>query len=532
MTPQEFPAPQVPVAPTPLTRGGPVTRVWAGIDQGTTSTRTNLYDDAGNCVATARRQSITTHPFPGWDEQDGNALVAAIEETVREALASVPGAELAGIGLANQGESVIAFDRRTGAPLSNAILWSDRRAGTIIGRFAGTPEASRVQQITGLRPDPYYSAAKIAWALVNLPAVTAAAAAGTLAIATLDAFFIYRLARGAYLTDPSTGSRTQLMALDELRFDEECAAAFGIDLNLLPRMVDTVFADGLPTTLGAPLYASAADQLAAMAALGAVAPGDTKMTYGTGCFIDTNVGPNPRRPGHGLMPTYGWTIPGEPKAWAIEGGVFSVATAVDWLVSLGIAERASQVGELAAASAAVSNFDLRMQHPLFLPSFTGIGAPWWRSEAAGVVAGLRASTDRHDMAFSVLDGIAQRVCDVVGAIDAELQTAASLRADGGLSVNRTLMQRQADLCGRPIAIADHHDNTAAGAAGLAAIGAGELDLAGLASRTKFTRTVEPALSDRHRELERARWIEFIESTAALEPPALTTAAHRRTEERK
>ncbi|MGV0742614.1 FGGY family carbohydrate kinase [Mycolicibacterium sp. XJ870] len=532
MASQEFPAAEALVTPTPLTRHGRVTRVWAGIDQGTTSTRTNLYDDAGQCVATARRQSITTHPFPGWDEQDGNALVCAIDETVREAMASVPGADLAGIGLANQGESIIAFDRRTGEPLSKAILWSDRRAGAIVEGFATTAAASRVEEITGLRPDPYYSAPKIAWALLNEPAVTAAAAAGTLAIGTLDAFFIFRLAHGVYVTDPSTGSRTQLMALDELQFDDTCAAAFGIDVNVLPKMVDTVFAEGLPTTLGAPLYATATDQLAAMAALGAVAPGDTKMTYGTGCFIDTNVGPNPRRPRHGLMPTYGWTIPGEPKAWAIEGGVFSVATAVDWLVGLGIAERASQVGDLAATSAAASNFDLRMQHPLFLPSFTGIGAPWWRSEAAGVFAGLRASTDRHDMSFAVLDGIAQRVCDVVSAVDAELQTPASLRADGGLSVNKTLMQRQADLCGRPIAIADHHDNTAAGAAGLAAIGAGELDLAGLASRSKFTHTVEPNLPDRYRELERARWIEFLESTSALEPPALTEAAHRRTEEQK
>lgn len=515
----------------PLTRRGPVTRVWAGIDQGTTSTRTNLYDDAGHCVATARRRSHTAHPLPGWDEQDGDALVTAIEETVREAVASVPGAELAGIGLANQGESVIAFNRLTGAPLSKAILWSDRRAGTIVDRVAGTPAAARVEEVTGLRLDPYYSAARIAWALLNLPEVAAASADGTLAIGTLDTFFIHRLAHGAYVTDPSTGSRTQLMSLDDLRFDPECAAAFGIDAALLPEIVDTVFTEPLPTTLGAPLYASATDQLAALAALGAISPGDTKMTYGTGCFIDTNVGAQPCRPGHGLMPTYAWTIPAEPKAWAIEGGVFSAATAVDWFVGLGLAENASHVATLAASCRAAEDFELRMQHPMFLPSFTGIGAPWWRSDAAGVLAGLRASSDRQDLAFAVLDGIAQRVADVVDAVDAELGMPATLRADGGLSVNRTLMQRQADLCGRPIAIADHHDNTAAGAAGLAAIGAGELDLGGLAARARFSCTMEPMLPEEQRVPERARWRAFVDASTSLDPPALIEAARRRTEER-
>ncbi|WP_231643290.1 FGGY family carbohydrate kinase [Mycolicibacterium baixiangningiae] len=507
-----------------------VTRVWAGVDQGTTSTRTNLYDDEGHCVATARRRSVTTHPFPGWDEQDGNALVAAIEETVREAVASVPGAELAGIGLANQGESIIAFNRRTGEPLSNAILWSDRRAGGVVERLAGTAEGTYVEDVTGLQLDPYYSAARMAWALLNVPEVAAAAADGTLAIGTLDAFFIHRLAFGAYVTDPSTGSRTQLMSLDNLEFDKGVAAVFGVDIAMLPTMVDTVFAEPLPTILGAPLYANAADQLAAMAALGVVSPGETKMTYGTGCFIDTNVGSAPRRPGHGLMSTYAWTIPGEPKAWAIEGGVFSAATAVDWLVALGLAESAAQVGEFASQAAAAADHDLRMQHPLFLPSFTGVGAPWWRADAAGVFAGLRASTNRHDLSFAVLDGIAQRVTDVIDAVDSELGTAATLRADGGLSANRTLMQRQADLCGRPIAIADHHDNTAAGIAGLAAIGAGELDLAGLAARATFTHTVEPTLAPSHRALERARWHEFVNATRALDPPRLMDAAHKRTQE--
>ncbi|MGH3582988.1 MAG: FGGY family carbohydrate kinase, partial [Mycobacterium sp.] len=230
-------------------------RVWAGIDQGTTSTRTNLYDESGRCVASARRLSRTAHPRPGWDEQDGNALLTAIEDTVAEAVASLDGAEVIGIGLANQGESIIAFDRRTGTPLSPAILWSDRRAGGIVDSMRTTAHAARIEDVTGLRLDPYYSAARIAWTLCNVPAVAAAKAAGTLAVGTLDAFFIHRLSGGAFLTDPSTASRTQLMDLDALQYDPQVAAAFGIDTGWLPTIVDSVLPEPVPTKLGAPLYA-------------------------------------------------------------------------------------------------------------------------------------------------------------------------------------------------------------------------------------------------------------------------------------
>ncbi|GAA0443326.1 glycerol kinase [Acrocarpospora corrugata] len=488
-------------------------RVFAGVDQGTTSTFTGLYDEAGRCVASARRRSVTSHPHPGWDEQDGLALLAAIEETVAEALAQVHGAELAGIGIANQGESVIAFDRTTGEPLSPAILWSDRRAASIVEEMAGNVQRGQVEERTGLPLDPYFSAGKIAWMLRNLPAVREAADAGRLAVGTLDGFFVHHFTAGAaFVTDPSTGSRTQLMDLDTLEYDETCLAAYGIDAAMLPRIGDTVFGEPLPIRLGAPLYASSCDQQAALAALGGIDAGDVKVTYGTGCFIQANAGPSPRRPGNGLMPTFAWSM-GQNRAWAIEGGVFTAATAVDWLVSLGLAPDAASVSALADEG--------DPEHgPTFLPGFSGLGAPWWRPGAAGVLAGLRASTGPADLARAVLEGVANRVADVIDAVDKEQGPPEVLRVDGGLSASATLLRLQADLCGRALLPAVNKDSTAAGVAGFAAMGAGELDLPALAARASFHPPIEPRQDSGWREARRARWRRFVDATRGLDPDEL------------
>lgn len=490
-------------------------RVYAGIDQGTTSTFTGLYDEQGTCVASARRRSRTTHPRPGWDEQDASALLAAIEETLAEALSHVDGSvHLAGIGIANQGESVVAFDRRTGRPLSPAILWSDRRATEVIAELTGTSKQRTIEERTGLPLDPYFSAGKIAWMLRNLPEVREVAAAGHLAVGTLDSFFAYHLTdRAAFVTDPSTGSRTQLMDLDTLAFDDECAAAYGIDPRTLPRMVDTIFSEPWPTRLGAPLRASSCDQQAALAAVGAVNAGDVKITYGTGCFVEANAGTRPHRPANGLMPTFGWSIPDGMRVWAIEGGVFTAATAVDWLVSLGFAPDAERVSALAAGG----DPD---QETMFLPSFTGIGAPWWRPGAAGVLAGLRSSTTTGDIARAVLEGIAHRVADVIDAIETEQGAPNALRVDGGLSASAELLRMQADLCGRAILPALQRDSTAAGVAGFAAIGAGDLDLPTLAARARFHPPVRPRRGAAWREQRRARWRRFVQATRSIDPDEL------------
>ena len=483
-------------------------RVVAGIDQGTTGTRTSLYDEDGRLLASAYQRSRTTHPAPGWDEQDPEELIDAVTGTLAGALAQIDGAELAAVGIANQGESVVAFDRRDGRPLSPAVLWSDRRSAPLVEEVRGSDGQAVLEERSGLPLDPYFSASKLAWLQRNLPAVRAAARAGRLAAGTLDSFFLYRLSRGAaFVTDPSTAARTQLMDLRSRRFDPDCAAVYGLDPAILPEVTPTVTA-GVPSTLGAPVTASVCDQPAALAAIGAISAGQLKVTYGTGCFVEANAGAAAPRPGGGLMPIVAWELPGGAATYAVEGGVLTAATAVDWLVSVGLAASVQEVDRLAAAGEPGA--------VMFLPAFSGLAAPWWRPAATGTFSGLRASTRREDLACAVLEGIAQRVADVLDAVEATQGLPEEVRVDGGLAASEPLLQLQADLIGRPVLVAAEREGTAAGAAGLAAIGAGLLDLEGLAARARFERRVEPATSADRRAERRARWREFVTATAALD----------------
>ncbi len=490
-----------------------VSRVFAGIDQGTTGTRTNLYDTKGRFITTSYRRTRTQHPAPGWNEQDAEELVQSIEVTLAEALNHADGAELAGIGLANQGESVVAFDRISGAPLSPVVLWSDRRSTDIIESMAGTSDQRLVEQVTGLPLDPYYSAGKMAWMLRNIDAVSDASKNGTLAVGTLDSYFTFRLSDGKeFATDPSTACRTQLMSLDSLQFEESCAEIFGIDITWLADMRKTVLEEPIKTTCGAPIAASICDQPSALAAIGAVKTGDMKVTHGTGCFIDANAGPEPVRPEHGLMPIFAWALPSGEMSYAVEGGVFSGGTAVDWAVGLGLADTASDLDKLAESGIPRRVF--------FLPALSGVGAPWWRAGAAGVFAGLRASSQKSDLAFAVLEGIAHRVVDVLDAIGEVQALPTEIRVDGGLSASDVLLQLEADLSGRPILASAEREGTAAGAAGLAAIGLGELDLPGLAARASFSRRFEPRLQEGERIERRQLWKTFVAATRALDPDVM------------
>jgi glycerol kinase len=482
--------------------------IFAGIDQGTSGTRTNLYDEEGRLLASAYETIATTHPQSGWDEQDGDQLVATIHSTLRDAMSKVGDAHLVSIGLANQGESIIAFDRVTRRPLAPAIVWSDRRSSHLIEEYKLRTEGAMVEHRTGLPLDPYFSAGKMSWLLSNSTDVANADAAGTLAIGTLDSFFIATLTDGRYfVTDPSTASRTQLMDLDSRQLDPECASFFGIAMGTLAEVIPTVPSQMIPSGLGAPIGALVCDQQAALLALGAINPGDLKVTYGTGAFIEMNVGAEAVRPGGGLMPTCAWELSSGARAYAIEGGVFCAATAVDWLVSLGVASSAAELSRIAETATEDSTH--------FLPAFTGLGAPWWRPSATGVIAGLRASSGRAEIAAAVFTGVAQQVADVIEAIGSIRNLPPVITVDGGLSQSAFLLQRQADLLGRPVVTSSQGEATAAGAAGLAAIGAGALDLPTLASRATRNRVFEPSIGEDQRQSIRADWKSFVQATEGL-----------------
>lgn len=489
------------------------TRVIAGIDQGTTGTRTNLYDESGARLSTAYERVPIAHPRAGWDEQDPEALLGSIKHTLEAALSEVDHPELVAIGLANVGESIVAFDTETGEALTPAIVWSDRRASELTDQLRGTEQQEVLEQRSGLPLDSYFPAAKFAWLYRHDEGVREAARKGRLGVGTLDPFFIYRLStERLFVSDASTATRTQLTNLETRRFDSQCAGVFGFDLEHLPEVIPSVFPEPIETTLGAPLTASIVDQMAALGAIGAIQSESLKVTYGTGCFMEANAGPEPVRPAGGLIPFVASELAQGEPTYAIEGGVFTAAAAVDWLVSIGLADSVHHVDQLASRGA--------LGELLFLPAFSGIAAPWWRPRATGIFAGLRASTRREDIALAVLEGIAHLVSDVLEGVEASQGLPAEIRIDGGLSASAPLVQLQADLTGRPILVSTERESTAAGAAGFAAIGIGDLDLEGLAARARFHPPVEPRMTEAQRAERRGLWREFVTGTASLDsdPP--------------
>ena len=482
-------------------------RLILGIDEGTTAVKAALFDEQLRPVREARRDKRMRHPQPGWDEQDGEEVLAAVVDAVVELLADPPG-EVVACGLDHQGESVLAWDRETGAPLSPIVVWSDKRSQEVLDRLADAED--EVKERSGLPFDPYFSAAKLAWLLEHDEGVAKAREAGTLRMGTVDSFLCDRLGAG-FATDASTASRTQLHALGTPGFDPWLCERFGVPIDVLPDVRATVGELGTlrhpswPIEL--PLCGQVVDQQAALAGSGAVVPGRVKATYGTGVFILAHVGDEVPRPAGGLLPTVAWRI-GDRTEYAIDGGVFSAGAMLEWLCrELGVATTPAALGELArtvedSAGARV------------LPALSGIGAPWWRPEARAVLAGLHGGTTGANVARAALEGIAWRVADVVAAIRDTVEVA-ELRVDGGLTNEPLMLELQADAIGAPVA-AGGADATVAGSAALAAVGAGVLgSLAEAAELLPVDRRVEPRRDEPWRTAEHERWRAFVTAAAAL-----------------
>ena len=478
-----------------------------GIDEGTTGVKAALFDERLTPVREARRDKVNRHPQPGWVEQDGEEVLAAVVEAVAELLADTPEPVVA-CGLDHQGESVLAWDAETGTPLTPIVVWQDKRSQEVLDRMS--EHEPEIQERSGLPFDPYFSAAKLAWLLEHDDGVQRARDAGTLRMGTVDSFLCDRLGAG-FATDASTASRTQLHALGTPGFDERLGELFGVPLDVLPEVRETAGELGVlrheswPVEL--PLCGQVVDQQAALAGAGCVVPGRVKATYGTGVFVLGHTGDEVPRPAGGLLPTVAWRIDGVTE-YAVDGGVFAAGAMLEWMCrELGIAERPAALAELARD--AEDGAGARV-----LPALAGIGAPWWRPDARAVIAGLHGGTTRAHVARAALEGIAWRVADVVAAMREGVDVR-SLRVDGGLTNEPLLLQLQADAIGVPVEAAGA-DATVLGSAVLAAVGSGTIgSLAEAAELLPVDRTVEPQRDDAWRDAEHERWRAFVLGAAEL-----------------
>ena len=499
------------------------------IDEGTSSARAIAYDASWSPVASATRRLVTRHPQPGWAEQDPDAILAAVVEVVGEVLAAIGGPRrIAAAGLANQGETVVAWDRETGAALGPAVLWSCRRSQSIVDRVGAAGHGPEIRRRTGLPLDPYFSASKMRWLIEHVPDVARAAADGRLALGTVDAWLTARLGGPpSSCTDPSTASRTQLLGLASVAWDDELAAIWEIPRDALPTIGPTVGDLGVishPTWPGElRLRAMACDQQAALAGQGGHRPGAVKATFGTGVFVLSNAGPTVPTPPPGILATIAWTDAAGRPTYALDGGVFSAGAFLDWLADdLGLIDEPAALDRLAGEVGDAGGVRV-------LPALAGLGAPWWDPDARVVIAGMSAATRRAHLARAAIDAIAQRTADVVDAMG-EAGPASSgsgpLRVDGGLTGSALLVQRLADLVGRPVEVAATSESTALGTAILAAIGNGRIDEATAAGIAATSRCVEPAANETARSAERSAWRAFVRQAAAFEPasPGTTTIA--------
>ena len=481
-----------------------------GIDQGTTGTTVVAYNEQLQPIAQAYRPLPNQHPQDGWVEQHPEDVLVSVVEATAEVLRQIGGArEVDAVGLDNQGETIVAWDTRTGRALTPTIVWSDGRGAEVTNRLHTLGHAERVRALTGLKLDPYFSAAKMTWLLHNNEQVRAAASTGHLRIGTLDTWLAWNLSGQRALTDHSTASRTQLLNLHHAIWEPELLDLFGVPREVLAEIRPSIGDWGAlehPAWGGAlPWRASLVDQPAALAGNGCFAPSEIKVTYGTGCFAVINAGTalDKQSIPHGLLASVAWSN-GRTRTYSFDGGVFTAGVVMNWLVDIGLV---NHVAETAALAESVPDSG----GVCFLPAFAGLGAPWWDNAARGAWTGMSASTTRAHLVRAVLDSIALRVRDILEAAWSAGQPRPTLlRVDGGLTKNRYLMQRQADLLGIPIVCSDDAEATARGAAALAAIGAGILDEAAIRQRITIARRYDPNISPDERESEYAQWRGWLE----------------------
>jgi glycerol kinase len=433
----------------------------AGIDQGTTSTKALVLADDGSLLPLATRPHRQHYPRPGEVEHDAAELLANVRDAVEHA--GRLGARMA--GLANQGETVIAWDRGTGQPLGPAIVWQDQRTSATVARLAETGHGEEVRRRSGLPLDCYFSASKLGWLLDNIPEARTLARQRRLGLGTSDSYFIERLT-GRYATDVTTAARTSLMNLETLAWDATLCDLFGVPVELLPEIADDDQPLGEVSTAAGKLTlaAGAVDQIAALYGHGCRRPGEGKVTVGTGAFVLVIAGFTPPATSDGMIATPGWQAR-SGRVYAVDGGVYTAAAAVEWLLRIGLLGSMAEIDELVGESAA--------SHRLFfVPALAGLAFPHWDRSAAGLFIGIDAATTRADMIKAVLEGVAFRIAEVLLALGSAIGASQSpVSVDGGLMRSAYFAQFLADIVGRPLIDRSAIEVTALGMAGLAAVGA-------------------------------------------------------------
>ena len=477
------------------------------LDSGTTSNRCILFDRAGRIVSVAQREFTQYFPQPGWVEHDANEIWATLLGVAVEAMqmAGAAAADIAAIGITNQRETTIVWDKATGEPVHHAIVWQCRRTSEYCDELRARGLTARFREKTGLVLDAYFSATKLHWLLENVPSVRERAAKGELLFGTVETWLIWKLTGGrAHVTDYSNASRTMLFNINTLAWDEEILAELNIPRSMLPKPLPSsgLFGTTDPSLLGGeiPITGAAGDQQAALFGQTCFQPGEAKNTYGTGCFLLMNTGEKPVFSQNGLVTTIAWGL-GEKVTYALEGSIFVAGAAIQWL------RDEMKLIANAAESEAVAQEVTDTNGCYVVPAFTGLGAPYWDQYARGAIVGLTRGCNRAHIVRATLDSLTYQTYDVLNAMRADSGIAlASLKVDGGASANNYLMQTQADVIGAPVLRPTCVESTAMGAAYLAGLAVGFWrDQAEIRKIWAVDRTFEPQLDAKSRDARLHGW---------------------------
>jgi glycerol kinase len=485
-------------------------RFLLAIDAGTSSTRTVIYDHRACVVASAQREFAQHYPQPGWVEHDPEEIWSAVEAVTAEAMqaASANAADITGIGITNQRETTVLWERASGRCIYNAIVWQDRRTARDCDAMKADGRDATIAAKTGLRLDPYFSASKIAWLLNNVPGARERAKAGELAFGTIDSFILWRLCSGrVHATDASNASRTMLFNIHTQQWDEELLELFAVPRSLLPEVHDCAhaYADADCSALGGsvPVLGIAGDQQAALIGQAGFAEGVTKSTYGTGCFVLANTAGTALQSRHQLLTTVATRLNGK-VSFGLEGSVFVAGSAIQWLRDeLGLIKSAAESEAIASRTGVVNDICV-------VPAFTGLGAPYWDPYARGAIMGLTRGSGREQIVTATLQSIALQTWDLIAAMKDDGLAPAVIRVDGGMVRNNWFLQFLADILDLPVERPVNPESTALGAALLAGLCAGVFGSTEvIASMWKGERVFTPAMGGDQRGALLMAWQEAV-----------------------